>query len=121
MGTIRIENKKAVINADICNHCGRCLPICKFDAISEKISGYRLYIGGRWGKKVGRGEPLGKIFENEKDILDAVEKTILFYRENGEAGERFADTIARVGFDVAEKEILGDEILSRKERILSDE
>ncbi len=121
MGVISIENKKSVINTEACNHCGRCLPTCKFGAISEKTSGYRLYIGGRWGKKVGRGTPLDKIFESEEEILSAVEKTILFYKEQGNAGERFADTIARVGFEKAEKEIIGDEILARKEAILSNE
>ncbi len=120
MGTIKIEDKKAVINTEICNHCGRCLPTCKFGAINEKASGYRLYIGGRWGKKVGRGTPLDKIFESEEEILSAVERIVLFYKEQGTAGERFADTIARVGFEKAEKEILGDEIFSRKEMILSD-
>ncbi len=120
MGTIRIENKKAFINTDICNHCGRCLPTCKFGAIDEKTSGYRLYVGGRWGKKADRGTALDKIFESEEEILSAVEKTILFYKEQGNAGERFADTIARVGLEKNEKEILSDEILSRKETILSD-
>ncbi len=121
MGTIKIEDKKAVINTDICNHCGRCLPTCRFGAISEKTSGYRLYIGGRWGKKVGRGTPLSRIFESEEEILSAVEKTILFYKEQGTSGERFADTIARVGFDIAEKEILSDAIFSRKEKIVDVE
>ncbi len=121
MGTIKIENKKAVIKKEICNRCGRCLPACKFGAINEKASGYRLYIGGRWGKKVDRGTPLDKIFGSEEEILSAVEKTILFYKEQGTAGERLADTIARAGLEKAVKEILGDEILSRKEMILSDE
>lgn len=121
MSAIKTENKKAVISEEICNHCGRCISFCKKGAISEKTSGYRLYIGGRWGKKVGRGLPLDNIFESKEEILSAVEKTILFYKENGIPGERFADTIARVGFDKAQTEISGDEILIRKAKILSDE
>ncbi len=121
MAAVSIENKKAIINKDNCNHCGRCITECKLGAIGENVNGYRLYIGGRWGKKVGRGTPLDKIFKDEEQILSAVEKTILFYKENGTPGERFADTIARVGFDKAQKEILSDEILKRKVRILSGE
>ena len=83
--------------------------------------GYILYLGGRWGKKVGRGAPIDYIFETEEEILSAIEKTILFYRENGVAGERFADTIARVGFSKAKEAVLSDEILKRKEEILKDE
>lgn len=121
MNTVRIENKKAVIEYDLCNNCGRCISDCKFGAIGVETEGYSLCIGGRWGKKVGRGVPLGKIFLSEEDILSAVEKTILFYKVYGNDGERFADTIARVGFDKAEKEILSDEIFSRKENILDVE
>lgn len=121
MGAIEIKNRKAVRNTEICNNCGRCIPSCKTGAIDAVKSGCSLYIGGRWGKKVARGQRLDKIFENEEDVLSAVEKTILFYKENGKPGERFADTISRVGFDRAEKEILNDDILSRKSSILENE
>ena len=121
MGAIGLVSGKAVIDREKCINCGRCVNICNFGAVEEKICGYRMFIGGRWGKKTARGTALCKIFENEEEILSAVEKTILFYRENGNAGERFADTITRVGFDVAEKVILSDEILQRKADILKDE
>lgn len=120
MNSIKIESKKAVVDTDGCNHCGRCIASCKLGAITEELSGYRLYIGGRWGKKTGRGLPVGKIFENEESIISAIEKTILFYKENGNQGERFADTIARVGFEKAEKEILCDDILLRRENITGE-
>jgi len=50
-----------------------------------------------------------------------VEKTILFFREKGLPGERFADTISRIGFAEVEKELLADDILARKDAILHDE
>ena len=50
-----------------------------------------------------------------------VEKAILFFREQGKTGERFADTIARLGFDYVEKELLSDDILARKDAILAAE
>lgn len=107
IGNIKVENKKAVINAEVCNHCGRCIPSCKIGALSLKQQGYRIFIGGRWGKKVARGIPFNKIFETQQEVLDTVEKTINFYKDNGTPGERFADTIARVGFENVEKSILG--------------
>ena len=51
-------------------------------------------------------------------MLDTVEAAILLFREQGQAGERFADTIARIGFEKVEKELLSKEILNRKEQIL---
>ncbi len=121
MSAIEIKDKKAARNTDICNNCGRCISACKICAIETEKSGCSLYIGGRWGKKVSRGQRIGKIFESEEEVLSAVEKTILFYKENGIPGERFADTITRLGFEKVEKSILGDEILSRKNEILKDE
>ena len=78
-----------------------------------------MLIGGRWGKKFSRGIALGKIFTSEAEVLAAVEKTILFFKAYGVAGERFADTIARVGFDIAEKLILSDELLVKKDEIIA--
>ena len=41
---------------------------------------------------------------NEVEAL--VEKAILFFRDEGVSGERFADTIARLGFDYVEDKLL---------------
>ena len=121
MGAIEMIDKKPVRNPELCNNCGRCIPVCRIGAIEIARAGAKLYIGGRWGKKVSRGMPLGKIIETESELLSAVEKAILFYKEKGNAGERFADTITRIGFENAEREILSDSILSRKSEILRDE
>lgn len=121
MGAIKIKDKKAVRNREICNNCGRCIPTCKLGAITAEKNGCKIYIGGRWGKKVARGTALGKIFESEAEALATVEKVILFYKENGTPGERFADTITRIGFENVEKEILTDEIFRRKDEILKNE
>ena len=69
--------------------------------------GYRVYIGGRWGKKVARGIPFSKIIATDTQVLDVIEKTINFYKDNGTPGERFADTISRLGFENVQKAILG--------------
>ena len=39
--------------------------------------------------------------------LDVVEKAILFFRDHGNKGERFAETIERIGFENVEKELIG--------------
>lgn len=94
------------LTADECNHCGRCVGKCPFNAVTEDFCGYRIYVGGRWGKKTARGQYFDKIFTSEEEVLDVIERVILFFKENGLAGERFADTIARVGFDSLEKNVL---------------
>ena len=95
---------KVTMNPD-CTGCGRCKGKCPFDAISY-TDGYRVYIGGRWGKKTAHGIPLGKLFTSEDEVMELVEKTICFFRDEGIAGERFADTINRLGFDYVEAKLI---------------
>ena len=67
-----------------CNHCGRCLEKCPFGAYTESTYGYKIYLGGRWGKKVAAGRPLSKVFTSEEEVIALVEKAILFFRDEGQ-------------------------------------
>lgn len=117
----KAEGEKLVYDTEKCIRCGRCVTLakCPFSAMTEKVSGYKVTLGGRWGKKVGQGRALEQLFTSEAEVLDTVEKTMLFFKEQGNAGERLADTIARVGFEAAQETILSDDILERKEEILA--
>jgi len=50
--------------------------------------------------------------------MDVVEKSILLFRSEGISGERFSDTIERIGFERAQELLLGNELLERKNEIL---
>jgi NAD(P)H-nitrite reductase large subunit len=54
------------------------------------------------------GRPLSKLFESEEEVLALIERTIIFFKEEGIAGERFADTINRLGFDYVEAKLLSE-------------
>ena len=56
---------------------------------------------------------------SKEELMEMVEKTILLFRDQGVAGERFADTIARIGFDKACAMLEGNELLERKAEILA--
>lgn len=107
MGAPKVVDGKITIDKEICNRCGRCNKKCPFGAFEEAKEGYKICIGGRWGKKTAMGRPLGKIFMNEEEVLDVVEKTICLFRDEGIKGERFADTIERLGFDYVEQKLIG--------------
>lgn len=115
-----VQDKKLVVSEE-CNHCGRCLGKCPFGAVTAGAYGYRVVIGGRWGKKTATGQPLDRIFTSEEEVMNVVEKAILLFREQGRTGERFADTISRLGFENVQEQLLSDEILSRKADILGAE
>ena len=118
MGAAKLEDGVLAIDKDICNNCGRCVGTCHFDALSEGTYGYKIYIGGRWGKKVAQGRALSKIFTDKEEALSVIEKAILLFREQGQTGERFAKTIERLGFENVEKQLLGNGLLERRQAIL---
>ena len=103
----KVVGGKITIDEAQCRHCGRCVGKCPFHTIEDGTYGYKIYIGGRWGKKVSKGRALGKIFTSREETLDVIEKAILFFRDHGNKGERFAETIERIGFENVEKELIG--------------
>ncbi|MGN0469549.1 MAG: rhodanese-like domain-containing protein, partial [Acutalibacteraceae bacterium] len=105
----KLEDGKIIIGSD-CNNCGRCKDKCPFGAVPEYTNGYKVYIGGRWGKKYASGRPLEKVFTSEEEVLDVVERAILFFRDEGQTGERFSDTIKRLGFEYVQDKLINSKI-----------
>lgn len=106
----KVVDGKVLLDDAKCNHCGRCLNKCPFKAFEEYTQGYKVYIGGRWGKKVAAGRPLDKIFTSQEEVIALTERAILFFRDEGVSGERFADTIARLGFEYVQEKLLNSQI-----------
>jgi dissimilatory sulfite reductase (desulfoviridin) alpha/beta subunit len=115
-----MTDKTMTIDRKICSNCGRCVGKCSFKAITGGEILYKIYIGGRWGKKIRIGTALTKAFKKD-EALDIVEKAILFFRKEGITGERFADTIERIGIGKTEEALTGDRLLEEKNAIISAE
>ncbi len=116
----KVVDGKLTMDPKVCLTCGRCVGKCPFHCNDEGISGWHVYIGGRWGKRVSHGRPLSKVITDKEELMNVVEKVILLFRSEGVPGERFADTIERIGFEKAERMIFSNELLERKEEILAD-
>lgn len=101
-----VKDGKIYVNPTECNGCGRCKGKCPFGVTENYTTAYKVYIGGRWGKKMANGKPLSKLFYSEDEVLDIIEKAIICFKDEGITGERFADTINRLGFDYIEKKII---------------
>lgn len=118
MHSAKVSDGKFAPDESICNNCGRCVKRCPFVAI-DCVDCYKVVIGGRWGKHVAQGRALSHLFTGEEEVLSAIEKAILLFKDRGIPGERFSDTIARIGFEEAERLILSDELLLRKDEIIN--
>jgi dissimilatory sulfite reductase (desulfoviridin) alpha/beta subunit len=86
---VRIDDTK-------CIHCGKCVNICPEKAVSVKKQGVALFIGGKFGKNPRIGEPVGEVVSVEETIV-LTDKIIKIYEDNANPGERFGDTIDRIG------------------------
>ena len=106
--TAKVVDGKISIAPEICNHCGRCRNQCPFGAVADYQDGYKIYIGGRWGKRVAQGRALGTIFTSEEQVMAVIERAIAIFRDEGLDGERFADTVARLGFDYVEEKLIAN-------------
>lgn len=115
----QLKDGRLSIDPDRCNRCGRCIGKCPFHCCDEGQYGWKVYLGGRWGKQAARGQMLDRLFTDRAELLDTLEKAILLFRDQGTPGERFADTIRRIGFDTAQKALLSDTLLERKAEILA--
>ncbi len=117
----KVVDKIAYIDPDTCLQCGRCVKQCPFKAVETATSGLKIYLGGRWGKKISRGIPLNHLFTTPEEALTMAEKIFLFYRDQGYQGERLAETVERIGFAKCEELLFADTLLAEKERILNKE
>lgn len=108
IGVAKVVDGKLLIPEDACNHCGRCIGTCPFKAIPDGTYGYKVVIGGRWGKRSATGKALNRIFMTDEEVMSVLEKSILLFRDQGKTGERFSDTIARIGFENVEAQLLSE-------------
>lgn len=116
-----LKDGKVFFDKDLCSNCGRCAGKCPFKAYSDYKDGYKIYLGGRWGKKTAQAFTLSKLITDRNEVLDIIEKSILFFKDKGFKGERFSDTIERIGIENTEKLILSNELLDRKDDIIAKE
>ena len=105
-----LDNGRLVVDPQECNHCGRCLDKCPFGVTKTYTTAYAVYVGGRWGKKVEMGRRLSRLLYSEDEVIACVENAILLFREEGISGERFADTVSRLGLEKVEERLFDGKI-----------
>ena len=96
-----IDGKLSI--GDNCKTCGVCTTKCPFKAVTgSEHTMYQIYVGGTWGKETRMGTPLSRLVQYD-EIFTILEKTILWFKENGAQKERLGKTIDRIGVDKLEE------------------
>lgn len=102
-----MQDGKIAIDSARCNGCGTCIAHCAFHIATAGSPLFRVYVGGRWGKQARIATPIQHLF-SEQELMDAIQKAIALYQQYGYRGERFADTVERLGMDKVEAAVLSD-------------
>jgi len=90
---------KVHVNTDLCQTCGICRRQCPFHVFREDPeTKYQIYLGGTWGRKSRMANRWPALIHRE-EIFPLLDRTLEWYRSNGEEHERFGFTIERLGFD----------------------
>lgn len=105
MNAAKVVDGKITIDKDICNNCARCLGTCPFGLFENYKTGYKVFLGGRWGKKTAMGKPLSRILKSEDEVINVIAKAIELFSENGNSGERFGTVVERLGIENVEKKL----------------
>lgn len=91
------EGKLAYQDA-LCNNCGKCIDACPFHAFEEEAVGYRILLGGIWGKRQRLATPLDGVYTKD-EMIRILEKSLTIWKEQGVAGERFGLFLERIGVE----------------------
>jgi dissimilatory sulfite reductase (desulfoviridin) alpha/beta subunit len=103
--TIYLDNENiARYDPKKCIGCGECVFICPTGAWEKKREGYVIFVGGRMGKFPKLGVRLGTVWEKET-LFSFLEKTLEFYKREGIKGERFGETLERLGLEYYKEKI----------------
>ncbi|MHB1127127.1 MAG: 4Fe-4S dicluster domain-containing protein [Bacillota bacterium] len=101
---ISMVNDLPVLDAQKCLYEGNCIKICPSDAWSAQRVGYRVFAGG----KIGRKPQLGSVvwdFILEDQVIETGEAILDIFRSVAQKGERLADTVSRIGVETFRAEL----------------
>lgn len=115
-GALSCTHGEVSLNTELCVNCGMCARNCKGQALSTQ-SRVRVYVGGTWGRSWRVGKLLPFVIQPD-EVPDFAEKTVLWYKANGQKKERFALTLERVGLDVFMKAVSTDDLIQHKKQII---
>jgi len=96
---IKIKKEKLEFDENKCIGCGDCVFSCPTGAWEKVGEGYRLFLGGKMGKFPKLGIKAIDFIYSEDELLRIVEQAFKFYKKEGRKGERFRDTLERLGLE----------------------
>ncbi|MEM5766882.1 MAG: 4Fe-4S binding protein [Bacillota bacterium] len=98
-------NKQLAFDKENCIYCGKCVKACPVSAWTGE-SGFIVSLGGLYGNRIAVGQNLLPIIFSTEVLHRVIEITLAFFTKHGKQGERFANTLDRVGWELLKKELV---------------
>lgn len=95
---VRLTDHGPQIDTQACLCCGKCVRECPAHTIETVETGFRMLLGGRLGRHPRLGMPVPALLTH-RQVLDAVNRCIVFYKTHSQEGQRFShllDTPSRI-------------------------
>jgi dissimilatory sulfite reductase (desulfoviridin) alpha/beta subunit len=93
---------RLVIDAELCIGCGDCITSCPSGSMREKTRGYRIFAGGKFGRRPSLGKRILGVLQTKEEAMAAILAVLDFFRVHGKPRERFGDTLQSTGFPALE-------------------
>lgn len=100
----KLPNKIRIGISGCFNSCSKPQTMC-IGLQGKKTGQVAVIIGGMFGREKALGRELTGLYTVE-EALDIIERGIIFFKDNANAGERFATMVTRLGFETVEKAML---------------
>ncbi|MFH1784786.1 MAG: 4Fe-4S dicluster domain-containing protein [bacterium] len=100
------DQSKLVFSEKKCIGCGDCVYCCPTSAWEKIQEGYSIFIGGKMGKFPQLGVKIADFVQTKDEVMEIIQKTLEFYKKAGLQGERFAQTLNRIGVEKCREEVL---------------
>jgi dissimilatory sulfite reductase (desulfoviridin) alpha/beta subunit len=91
-----------LVDPALCIGCGDCITSCPTGSMREEIRGYRIFAGGKFGRRPSLGRRILGVLRTKEEAMAAILAVLAFYRIHGESRERFGDTLRRTGYPALE-------------------
>ncbi|MDR1297731.1 MAG: 4Fe-4S binding protein [Deltaproteobacteria bacterium] len=106
-GALKVTEKTVLFDRARCNHCGRCVKSCPAGAWKGQ-SAYLLSFGGLFGNRIAKGRQLEAVVTDSEQVLKLADQALDFFAKHGKPGERFRNTVDRVGWEEFSGQIGGE-------------
>lgn len=98
-GCIVVDDEGAHVDYSVCIGCGRCITVCREEALTERSAGWDVLVAGRLGRHPRLATAVSDDLLPLAGALVVASRVLAFLVEHGEPEERLAAVLQREGGD----------------------